>query len=168
MPREITPELPDYAERAILRALSKRPDERFSTCQEFAWELGGGRVVPAQRHVVVTSAENRFAFYIGHVAEESLLARQIGDDLEGKRYRCWFYGRNAIPGVPFTRQSATAIESAPTRISVPRTMRRFIVSILLPFRRLPATDYQLPTSAAVPSPCIEPARGRRGGCCASR
>ena len=109
-PREIVPEIPDHAERAILRALSKNPDDRFATCREFARELGGGYFVTKRRRVVTAPQEVRIAFYIGHVAEESLLARQIGDQLEQERYACWFYGRNAIPGVPFVSQANAAIE----------------------------------------------------------
>lgn len=111
-PRKIAPEIPEHAERAILRALSKHPDDRFATCREFARELDGGRAGSSRRHVVATPQEIRIGFYIGHVAEESLLARQIGDQLEQKRYACWFYGRNAIPGVPFASQANAAIEQS--------------------------------------------------------
>lgn len=109
-PRDIVSELPKYAERAILRALSKLPDDRFATCQEFARELGDGLAEQSRRHVVPTPAANRIGFYIGHVAEESLLARQIGNELERTRYACWFYGRDAIPGMPFASQWKAAIE----------------------------------------------------------
>jgi len=109
-PREIVPEIPEHVEWAILRALSKHRDGRFATCQEFAHELGGGRASSSQRHVLATPQENRIGFYIGHVAEESLLAKQIGDQLERQQYACWFYGRNAIPGVPFAGQANAAIE----------------------------------------------------------
>ena len=110
MPREISPELPASAERAIVRALSKQPQDRFATCQEFAAELGSGLAENAPRHVMPTPAENRVGFYIAHVAEESLVARRLSDDLERRQYTCWFYGRDAIPGVPFGNQSRSAIE----------------------------------------------------------
>jgi hypothetical protein len=109
-PREAVPELPEYAERAILRALSKQPDERFVTSREFARELAGGQTDPFLRHVLPTPQANRIAFYIGHVAEESLVARQLGEGLERQHYACWFYGRDAIPGVPFATQAKAAIE----------------------------------------------------------
>ena len=109
-PREIVPELPESAERAVLRALSKQPNDRFATCQEFAWELGKELAEQLARHIVPTPAKDRIGFYIGHVAEESLLARQVGHELECQQYACWFYGRDAIPGVPFTNQSMAAIE----------------------------------------------------------
>jgi predicted Ser/Thr protein kinase len=108
-PCELLPDLPGQVERAILRALRKDPEERFATCREFANELHGGIVPTAGRHIVATPEENRIGFYIAHVAEESLLARQIGDQLEQRRYSTWFYGRNAIPGVPFAGQANAAI-----------------------------------------------------------
>jgi Protein kinase domain/TIR domain len=109
-PREIIPELPEHAERAILRALRKRPEDRFSTAQEFVRELAGGHAESGSRHIVSTPKADRIAFYIGHVAEESLLARQIGDALERMQYACWFYGRDAIPGVLSWTQSKAVIE----------------------------------------------------------
>ena len=63
-----------------------------------------------------TPTEDRIGFYIAHVAEESLLARHIGNGLENYRYSCWFYGRNAIPGVPFSTQSKAAIERSQAMI----------------------------------------------------
>jgi serine/threonine protein kinase len=109
-PREIIPDLPEYAERAILRALRKHPDGRFATAQEFARELASGQTEQPSRHIVPTPEANRLAFYIGHVAEESLLARQIGEGLERDQFACWFYGRDAIPGVVFMSQAQAAIE----------------------------------------------------------
>ena len=108
-PRALVPELSSDAEAAILRALSKQPRDRFATCQEFARELGSGIVEPSQRHVIPTPANNRIGFYIAHVAEESLLSRQVGEELERKQYACWIYGRDAIPGTPFAEQSKAAI-----------------------------------------------------------
>ena len=112
VPREMIPEIPVNTERALLQVLQKQPDNRFSTCQEFARELGGGLTAHARRHFVQTPVENRIGFYIGHAAEESLLAKRMVDALERKRYRCWLYGRNAIPGVPFAKQSNAAIEQS--------------------------------------------------------
>jgi hypothetical protein len=108
---ELVPEIPEHVERAILRALNKDPDGRFASCLELARELGGDGVASAaRRHVVATPQENRLGFYIGHVAEESLLARLLGEQLEMSRFSCWLYGRDAIPGVPFVKQANAAIE----------------------------------------------------------
>jgi serine/threonine protein kinase len=108
--RDLIPDLPAAAERAILRALSKLPDERFASCQEFARELAGHHRVAAFRHIVATPQEARLGFYISHVADESVISRRLGQQLERQRYSCWFYGRDAIPGVPFGSQMATAME----------------------------------------------------------
>jgi tRNA A-37 threonylcarbamoyl transferase component Bud32 len=109
-PKDFVPDLPDDVEQAILRALSKYPDDRFATCGDFVRALGHGQAESSRRHTVPTPAENRVSFYIAHVAEESLLARRIGHELEGMQYACWFYGRDAIPGVPFSSQARAAIE----------------------------------------------------------
>ena len=90
--------------------MSKNPDDRFPSCQEFARNLGHVFPESSRSHIVITPMQNRIGFYIGHVAEESLVARQLGDGLEKKQYSCWFYGRDAIPGVPFASQLKTAIE----------------------------------------------------------
>lgn len=109
-PRTIDPDLPVCTERAILRALNKDPQNRFATCQEFAQELGDGLTEHSPRHVVPTRAQDRISLYIAHVAEESLLARRVSDELEQRRYSCWHYGRDAIPGVSYSSQSRAAIE----------------------------------------------------------
>lgn len=109
-PRSLVPDLPESAELAILKALSKQPSDRFATCQEFARELGSDLLRQPARHVVHVANENRIAFYIAHVAEESLLARHMGEELERRRFPTWFYGRDAIPGVPFGKQAHSAIE----------------------------------------------------------
>jgi serine/threonine protein kinase len=109
-PRELLPELPHAAERAILRALSKKPEDRFASCQEFARELGRGADDAVRTPVVPIFTDHRIGFYLAHVAEESLLARQLGRAVEAKHYSCWYYGRNAIPGVSFFNQAQAAIE----------------------------------------------------------
>lgn len=109
-PRDLLPELPAHVEQAILRALSKQPDERFASCQDFARQCSEGAISSADARLVSTPNENRLGFYIAHVAEESQLARQIGDALERKRYSCWYYGRDAIPGVSYISQSRAAMD----------------------------------------------------------
>jgi len=46
-PRELRPDVPDYLEAAILKALAKDPDARFATMEEFAAAVCPGRL-PAQ------------------------------------------------------------------------------------------------------------------------
>ena len=109
-PRDILPDLLDVTEAAILRALSKDPDKRFATCQEFARELSGDIVFDSPRHVMPTAEGQRLGFYVAHVAEESFLAKQVAVELERNQFACWFYGRDAVPGIPFAPQSITAME----------------------------------------------------------
>lgn len=115
-PRELTPELPEQVDRAILRSLSKDPEDRFTTCQELAYEMGSPAAGGSRAHVVAAPPDTRLGFYLAHVAEESLLARQITDELEHRGYACWYYGRDAIPGLPFSRQSIVAIERSQATI----------------------------------------------------
>lgn len=107
-PREHLADLPESTELAILRALSKHPADRFATCREFAAALGDARA--SATHTVSTPVERRIGFYVSHVAEESLLARQLACKLEHERFVTWYYGRDAIPGIPFFSQANAAIE----------------------------------------------------------
>lgn len=95
-------------ESALERALAKLPEDRFATCQDFVRCLGPAE--QAWRHVVATRLDQRIGFYLGHVAEESLLARNLAAGLEHEQYRCWYYGRDAIPGTPFVGQSTAAMD----------------------------------------------------------
>lgn len=108
--RDLLGDFPDRAERVLLRALHKQRAERFATCQEFAQDLASGVRAGSSRHVVSTSVEDRIGFYLAHVAEESLLARNLAHALRQQKYSTWYYGRDALPGIPFTTQSRKAIE----------------------------------------------------------
>ena len=108
--RDVLPDLPEAAEAALLRALEKNPDKRFATCQELLLHFSGDVAQHTQRHVMQTAKEKRLGFYVAHVAEESFLAKQLAIELERKQYSCWFYGRDAVPGIPFATQSVEAVE----------------------------------------------------------
>jgi hypothetical protein len=116
--RDFLPDLPRYADRAIQRALSKQAEDRFSSCTEFAEALRGGLQSPTARHNVSTLAAQRLGFYIAHAAEDSLLARCISDELQQAEYSSWYYGRDALPGVPFTNQARQAIERAQAMVLI--------------------------------------------------
>jgi hypothetical protein len=47
-PRQLVPELSERADRAICRAISARPEQRYRSCLEFASDLAGRRVVWTQ------------------------------------------------------------------------------------------------------------------------
>jgi len=115
-PSEIAPELLAHVDEAILQALSKDPQDRFSSCQDFVAALGKGTRVESNRFILPTPVEQRIGFYIAHVAEESILAKQICHALERESYSCWHYGRDAIPGVPLGAQSNIAIEKSQATI----------------------------------------------------
>ena len=46
-PRKFTPDLPEEIERAVLRALAKKPDERFATTAEFKAALDQCDLTPS-------------------------------------------------------------------------------------------------------------------------
>lgn len=47
LPRSLNPALPPGVEAVLLRALAKKPDDRFATCEEFASALTGATLEPA-------------------------------------------------------------------------------------------------------------------------
>ena len=110
--QELAPDLPPSVESAVMRGLAKDPADRFLTCQEFASALShvaDEEVETAAPYLVGVPEQQRISFYVSHVADDSLVAKRIAEALESAGYRCWFCGRDAIPGVPFRRQSAAAI-----------------------------------------------------------
>ena len=108
-PRDKRPELPLEVERAVLRALSKDPADRFPTCREFAAALAGVDAERALPHMVSVPGDRRLGFYLGHVGDESLVARRLAAEVEREGYACWVYGRDAVPGVPLFEQSKGAM-----------------------------------------------------------
>jgi serine/threonine-protein kinase len=58
-PRSINPQLPVWAEEALVRALSKRPSERQTSCKEFVNQLGGAPpIAVAPPPVALRPADN--------------------------------------------------------------------------------------------------------------
>jgi hypothetical protein len=109
-PRGLVEDLPQASACAILRGLSKRPQDRFPTCQDFAAALSEPNPSHVARHAVRIAPENRLEFYLGHGLEESILAGQLARGLEGRGYRTWCVGRNAHAGSPWLVQAQAAIE----------------------------------------------------------
>ncbi len=106
------PELPAEVERAVLRALSRDPGDRFPNCQAFAAALGRGITEAVLPHIVSTHPNERIAFYFSHVSEESLKVRRAATLVENAGYACWFYSRDAAPGGSLFEQAKEAMARA--------------------------------------------------------
>ncbi len=120
-------DLSDDIDAAILRALSKKPADRFATCQEFAAALGFEGFQAANKHVVSVSEDDRVAFFVSHIGEDSLFARRIAEKLEETGFRCWYYERDALPGIYFASQVAAALSRSEAMVLL--ISRRGLLSI---------------------------------------
>lgn len=114
-PGDFVPNLPASADNALLRALAKDPQERFTSCTQFVTELAreivvDGRRGQAGRHILQTPQAQRIAFYVAHTVDDSLLARQLATQLAEERYATWYCGHDAVPGIPLVTQSREAIQ----------------------------------------------------------
>ncbi len=107
-PRQVDADLPAPVATAILRALSKSPDERFATCQAFAAAIGDAPVAQANP-VVGISEHERFSFYVCHATKDSIAARTLATELESRHHPCWLYQRDALPGVSLQQQVRSAM-----------------------------------------------------------
>lgn len=102
-PQEFRADIPDQVANALVRALSKAADDRFATCQEFALALGDQSLSIANPVVHVKEGERK-SFYICHAPEDSIVAQKICKGIEASGYSCWLYQRDALPGVPLSKQ----------------------------------------------------------------
>ncbi len=57
-PRQFNPELPEHVAKALLRAISKKPAERFGSCQEFVDILSAVTVPPESQFVSKAKSSN--------------------------------------------------------------------------------------------------------------
>ncbi len=106
---QFVPEIPKHVEEAILRSLEKGSIDRFATCQEFAAAMGFESYRQSHRHLVSVNDQDRISFFVSHIGDDSLITRRIVSGLETKGHRCWYYERDALPGIPFQRQTFAAI-----------------------------------------------------------
>ena len=97
---------------ALHQALSKDPNDRFTSCQEFAEALGCDQEKVFFRKLTEISDRERTNFYICHGSEDSIFARQLAKQLEQVGYTSWYYQRDAIPGWSLLSQTDQAISHA--------------------------------------------------------
>ena len=97
---------------ALHQALSKDPNDRFTSCQEFAEALGCDQEKVFFRKLTEISDRERTNFYICHGSEDSIFARQLAKQLEQVGYTSWYYQRDAIPGLSLLSQTDQAISHA--------------------------------------------------------
>lgn len=93
---------------AVMRTLSKNPEDRFATCREFAAAFQAGL-----RSTRVGSAfEQRTDIHITATQSDSLVAKLLAGSLESKGYRAWYYQRDALPGIPLRRQARDSMRAS--------------------------------------------------------
>lgn len=85
---------------ALMRALDKEPKNRFATCREFAAAFEASLTKKDSG----TAYERRTDVHITETQTESLVAKLLASALEGEGYRAWYYQRDALPGIPLSRQ----------------------------------------------------------------
>ena len=104
--REFRPELPESVVNAVMRSLEKRPDDRFATCREFASAFAiEGEVASAN----ITTTND---IHISETSSDSLVAKRLATELEAVGYSIWYYQRDALPGIPLSRQVNDSLQTS--------------------------------------------------------
>jgi serine/threonine protein kinase len=109
---EFRRDLPAETACVVMRALAKDPDDRFSTCREFATAFQ--RSISHQHNG--TAFEQRTDIHIAETQTESLVAKSLANALEASGYRTWYYQRDALPGIPLSRQVRESLQA--TRVAL--------------------------------------------------
>lgn len=102
---EFRPDLPSVAANTVMRALSKRPSDRFASCRELTESISAQ---PSD----VPDAQQRQHLHIAHASQDALVARRLGRGLETCGHTTWYYQRDALPGIPLQRQTLNSLQSA--------------------------------------------------------
>jgi len=105
-PTEFRNDLPQDTVLAVMRALEKAPQKRFATCREFAAALLSKMVDTKSGGVF----EKQTDVHITETQTESLVAKILAGALEAEGYRCWYYQRDALPGIPLNRQVRDSLQ----------------------------------------------------------
>ena len=88
--KEIRPDVPEIVSHVVARALSKEPNDRFSTCREFATAMAAtlDRVEGSRNPAAVKDV------HISGMSSDSLTARRLATSLETTGYAVWYYQRD--------------------------------------------------------------------------
>ncbi len=105
--QKLRPDIPAGVATAIMRTLEKKPANRFATCREFASSLAAS-LDPSNQQERITDSE----VHISETSTESLVARKLAVELERHGFRTWYYQRDALPGIPLSRQVHHSLQSS--------------------------------------------------------
>lgn len=97
---QMNPDVPHRVSRAVMRSLEKKPERRYATCREFASAFESASDDLADLGQVSVRSD----IHISETSSESLVARRLATDLESIGYSSWYYQRDALPGIPLSRQ----------------------------------------------------------------
>ncbi len=116
--REYLPSAPQSLEQALLRAMAKSPDDRFSTCQQFASELCSSTRPVNMMHLLPTPEKRRLSFYLAYAPDDYATTRLLSNLLECNGYRVWQCNRDAVAGVPLASQISEVLPRCHAAIAI--------------------------------------------------
>jgi len=84
-PSELNPEISAACRRIILRALEKKPEDRFQSCEEFL-----AAILACEGHSTSVRPGQKSDIFISYKREEQAEARKLADALEQEGWRVWW------------------------------------------------------------------------------
>ena len=99
-------DIPDAVAKAVMRTLEKDPVKRFATCREFVKAFDAPGDSFDRRSFPI-----RTEIHIAETSTESLVARRLARELESHGYQTWYYQRDALPGIPLSRQAEDSLQA---------------------------------------------------------
>lgn len=106
----------------VMRSLEKEPAARYATCREFAAAL---RDASSESPEIVRPSSREL--HISETSADSLVARRLSLELEKRGFRTWYYQRDALPGIPLSRQVLESLQS--TRAALVLISRSSLASL---------------------------------------
>jgi len=103
---ELRPDLAEAVVLAVMRTLEKDPNARFATCREFASAFAIDGQSPSNN---ITTTND---IHISETSSDSLVAKRLAAELEAIGYSTWYYQRDALPGIPLSRQVNDSLQSS--------------------------------------------------------